>query len=230
MSVPYGSPAPSWHRPPSQVQTPRLEMRYPKILPPKTLSPESPQTVNYTIDAEIMYFNHATSEFETDAANNRKVVTLPMQGGGTPKCVKIPVSFRDDLYPVFSHARCVNCHGRVDPRVARNHDQVLDSGEAYERKCQECHDVREWTNINAPAFWYPSGTLPAIGICNTVKRSQVAQSRASLEHHLTKDKRIKWSFNPGDHVLQPAPGGYAAWQSKMRAWFDSGKPCPPPTG
>jgi hypothetical protein len=210
--------------PGDSVKAFRLEMRYPKIL-----SPGSPQTVNYTIDAEIMYFNHATSEVETNAVNNRKVVTLPMQGGGTPKCVKIPVSFRDDLYPVFSHARCVNCHGRVDPRVPRNHDLVYTSDAEYESKCQECHDVREWTNINAPAFWYPSsGTRPALGICNTVKRSLVAQSRASLEDHLTKDKRIQWSFNPGDHVLQPAPGGYPAWQSKMRAWFDWGKPCPPP--
>jgi hypothetical protein len=100
----------------------------------------------------------------------------------------------------------------------------------------------------------PPGTLPGPGpgplplaksasdICNTVKSSGRASSRATLLQHLgtdylqgapavqNPDRLIQWSFAPMAPVESP-PGGltlmaYTTFGKKSMQWFDAGKPCP----
>lgn len=184
--------------------------------------------VSVTIEAEVT--QSQTPRPDQNPANNRVVVTVPAPG--VPQCVKA-VSFRDELYPVFAHYRCINCHGRVQPNPqagspaypSRRHEAISP------RSCRECHNVEKWTNEGVPVFWNVfSDTMenPAF-VCSRVKQNSV--SRDKLYHHLTKDPRMVWAFNPDSHQLPPkgpAPGGHAAFTQKMMAWFDAGKPCSMP--
>lgn len=145
-------------------------------------------------------------------------------------------SFTRELYPIFQHPRCVNCHGRVDGSTGANHR----GGTQPQELCSGCHRVQDWRNAARSAFWSGSGTAArsALDICRTVKNSPEAQSRQSFLHHVGvgNDHRIAWAFSPTGiknpsaiGLLPPlpaAPGDHANFQQKSMAWFDANKPCP----
>lgn len=179
----------------------------------------------------------------TKSLENYRVGGTTTSGGTTTTGgATTAVSF-NELYGVYSHVRCVNCHGRADPITSgRNHGAVGAVGASS--NCTSCHSgVADWKVTGAPSFWAGSGTATtaksASEICNTVKNSAIAASRQSFLQHVgtdvtgatpaTFDARIKWAFSPTDPV---GAGGavsslsYADFGKKSMQWFDNGKPCP----
>lgn len=183
--------------------------------------------MTFTIDAEVSV-SQSTIPRPENTTNNRQVVTLAAPFVGSPRCLKA-VSFKKELYPVFAHYRCINCHGRVDPVKGHRHTHAPYAPSVSPPNCHSCHNVDKWTNVGVPVFWNVySDNLENPGfICNRVKQN--VSSREKLHDHLTKDPRMRWAFNPDSHQLAPtgsAPGGHSALVQKMMNWFDQGRPCP----
>ena len=142
-----------------------------------------------------------------------------------------------DIWEVYRHNRCVNCHGRVNAQTGVNHGAVGAVGTSA--NCESCHQVSGWRNTNAPSFWSGSAAKSVSEICGIVKGSAQAASRTTFLHHVgtdangtassAQDPLIKWAFNPTAPV--GAGGGisgmsYADWGKKSMQWFDGGKVCP----
>jgi len=132
--------------------------------------------------------------------------------------------FQQALYPVYSHPRCVNCHGRVDPPSGRNHPQTSAA-------CSTCHSVQGWTNAGAPSFWSGSGTAAKSwqDICNAVKNHPKSANRNVFLDHVQNDRLIGWALAPtpiaGNPARPAAPGGRNAFIANSLRWFDEGMRC-----
>jgi len=132
--------------------------------------------------------------------------------------------FGNALYPVYSHPRCVNCHGRVDPPSGRNHLQTSAA-------CSTCHSVQGWTNAGAPSFWAGSGTTARSwqDICNTVRNHPRSATRTGFANHVQNDPLIRWALAPTSIQQRPAlvaaPGGRTAFVTNSLRWFDQGMQC-----
>lgn len=132
--------------------------------------------------------------------------------------------FQQGLYPVYSHPRCVNCHGRVDPPSGRNHPQTSAA-------CSTCHSVQGWTNAGAPSFWSGSGTTAKSwqDICNAVRNHPKSANRNVFLDHMQNDRLIGWALAPtpiaGNPARPAAPGGRNAFIANSLRWFDEGMQC-----
>ncbi len=245
-------PSEVWLIPGESYRLVRFQVDYPSSPPTKTTT-----DVSYTISAEVFYDCCPTSQFETNTANNQQVVTYTFPAGGTPQLMKVVGTdniFKNNLYPVFSHLRCINCHGRTDGNSCRYHlfmwcGSKKDGHDENNNPCSLCHSAPLWTQAGAPTFWQFEGsktgsygttfygaTKSPRDLCYTVKHTFIANSLQAFQAHISGDPRIQWGFNPTDpyqHVQQhpkiaePAPGGYQIWQQNMLTWFNQGLPCPP---
>jgi len=153
---------------------------------------------------------------------------------------KIPVAaiaiqqgfFTMNLYPVYSHIRCVNCHGRVNPTTSppQNHGGIA----ATPTQCGSCHTVPDWRIPRISfSFWYGPSTeaFSAGDICQVVKRSGVhVATRSAFEHHVRDDLLIRWSFAPTPIQNVQKQGitamSYDNFKLGSMQWFDAGMPCP----
>jgi len=58
---------------------------------------------------------------------------------------KEPLEYFQEMMPVYTHARCMNCHGDVNPSTGDNHDGgVIDAGESC--TTSGCHSQADNTN------------------------------------------------------------------------------------
>jgi hypothetical protein len=65
---------------------------------------------------------------------------LPIGNAGAQEQAGDPVKWRNywtQLYPIFMHDRCLNCHGATDPFSGDNHG----GGEVTTERCIECHTL-----------------------------------------------------------------------------------------
>lgn len=134
-------------------------------------------------------------------------ITTVLRAARPPK-----VTFAMDLYPIYSHERCVNCHGAVNQPLGQNHP--TDSS-----NCASCHTMPPgWKNAGAPSFWTGSAAKSAAELC------QLAKNPTHVNTDLTK-----WAFAPTEPAKgnppTPAPGGHANFVQKWNAWANAGKPC-----
>jgi hypothetical protein len=206
-------------------------VRVPNVVSPEPASRQRPIAIEYQIEVEANYLNYEISQVESNTANNRQVTTISFPWGAAPRCIK-GVNFRDEVYPVFAHYRCINCHGRVDPVKLQRHTDAPYAPSDNPPNCTTtCHHVKKWTNAGVPVFWivYGDKVYTPYMLCQKVKEN--TPIRAKLYEHLTQDPRMRWAFDPDGHQLKPngpAPGGHASFIQKMMNWFDQGKPCPSP--
>jgi hypothetical protein len=155
------------------------------------------------------------------------------QPGGEPKPAspvdpaakrKNQLLFRDVLFPVFSHARCTNCHGRVNMVTGANH-AAGPAAQFSNCATSGCHTPKEGF---PPAEWQvPPDSMSfagkdAIAACATLKKHVNAEQFLLL---VRTDELIHWAFNPGKGRV-PAPGGYARFLGKGEEWAKGGSFCP----
>ena len=132
--------------------------------------------------------------------------------------------FRDDLYPALSHARCANCHGRVNMVTGANH-AAGPAAQFSNCATSGCHTPKEgfpaadWQA--APASMWFDGKDP-VATCLGVKKHINAQQFVDL---LKSDELIHWTFNPGKGRV-PVPGGYERYLRKAEEWVQGGGFCP----
>ena len=143
------------------------------------------------------------------------------------------------MMPVFSHARCANCHGGVDPHaesgpLADTHDGGIipmgatcaDSG--CHTQTDDSHPETQWKTA-APHHAF--GGKSAKELCDM--QSPIAQRMKAPEdyfHHLNGDFLIDLAFvgrSGGANTSDPAP---PPMQKKpfliaARAWLDAGAGC-----
>jgi hypothetical protein len=129
------------------------------------------------------------------------------------------VSFTD-LYPVYSHPRCTNCHGGVDPATGHDHPQTTAA-------CSTCHSVPGWAK--APTSFL-NGTTPksASEICTIVKNDPHSASKAAFVDFLQTFGPIGWAFmptSPGGGALSAPPVSKDYFVARSGQWVDAGKPC-----
>ena len=132
--------------------------------------------------------------------------------------------FSEKLFPVFSHARCTNCHGRVNLVTGANHatgpaTQLSNCTTSGCHTPKEGFPPREWQA--APDGMSMAGK-DARAACATLKRHVTAEQYLGL---VQVDELIHWAFNPRGSRL-PAPGGYAAFLKNSEEWVKGGGHCP----
>jgi hypothetical protein len=165
-------------------------------------------TMEVTINADST--NQIT---EVSKANNVCKVTITTVRKGP----QAQVTFAGSLYPIYSHQRCVNCHGAVNQPAGTNH------GGGANPNCVSCH--------TQPPGWKHDGAPSFVGK-NAAALCELAKSSGHVNSSLTQ-----WAFtgsiDDATKVSLPAklphdvvPGGHAAFVQKWKAWETAGKPCP----
>jgi hypothetical protein len=137
---------------------------------------------------------------------SRPVPEVSAQGQATRE----PLDYFREMMPVFTHARCINCHGKVDPSDEQRHD----GGRITDESCTSCHDQADNDNRDAngseirtddwrlapSVVWF---VKPAAGgLVNKTDRElceQMADRVANLgagefRHHLKDDIPIDLGF------------------------------------
>ena len=132
--------------------------------------------------------------------------------------------FAMKLYPVFSHARCTNCHGRVNMVTGANH-AAGPAAQFSNCATSGCHTPKEGF---PPKEWQVAPeSMSMVG-------KDARQACATLKSHINaaqflglvqSDELIHWAFNPGGSRL-PAPGGYASFLRNSEEWVKGGGHCP----
>jgi len=132
--------------------------------------------------------------------------------------------FAQKLYPVFSHARCTNCHGRVNLVTGANH-ATGPAAQFSNCATSGCHTPKEGF---PPKEWQVAPeSMSMVGkdareACATLKRHVTAEQFLGL---VQSDELIHWAFNPGGTRI-PVPRGYADFLRNSVEWVKGGGHCP----
>lgn len=159
-------------------------------------------------------------------------------GGGA----KDPLKLFEPIYPVFTSARCANCHGAVDPINGINHDKIeevpLDAGNMLpgrdgNSQCLECHDESADTSVWRLAPSQLSfGDKAPLELCRQVRddnglRDGDAARFQEFINHLSGDQLIGFAFEGRramvDNDPQPPPMTRAQFVSFAQRWLQEGK-------
>jgi hypothetical protein len=160
-------------------------------------------------------------------------------GGGS---AKDPLKLFEPMYPVFESARCVNCHGVVDPIAGINHDKIegvpLDVGNMLPGQdgnsaCLECHDENAQNSVwrLAPSELSFANKSP-LELCKQIRadnglQSGGAQSFAMFLNHLSNDQLIGMAFEGKRAMTEndpsPPPMDRGQFVSFARRWLQEGK-------
>ena len=146
-------------------------------------------------------------------------------GQASPKAIKENQAiFANKLFPAFSHARCSNCHGRVNLITGANH-ATGPAAQFSNCATSGCHTPKEGF---PPKEWQVAPeSMSMVGkdaraACATLKKHVTAAQFLGL---VQSDELIHWAFNPGGARV-PAPGGYAAFLKDSEEWVKGGGHCP----
>lgn len=169
-----------------------------------------------------------------------------------PKQPRVPLSDEPidlwmKLVPVFSHPRCVNCHGGVDPFYAYTGPPAIEHGgdvvgdpnlspAARVEDCRICHnETQEIEDAWVLAHFVDPGTdffgKTALQICEK-QSHEVTHRRNAVRNwitHLRVDALIRQSFggraggqlDPPD----PPPMEHPAFMEAAQKWLDVGAVC-----
>lgn len=154
----------------------------------------------------------------------------------------------DDVYKVFSHPRCANCHVEDDrPRwsgphygatrvhafnVQRGEDGFGNPG----LRCTTCHFETNAAKLHgppgAPAWhlapvemaWFDKSSAE---ICAQIKDPARNGDRTldEVAEHVRDDPLVGWGWDPGPG-REPAPGSAQEAFSALKRWAEAGAPCP----
>ncbi len=145
--------------------------------------------------------------------------------------------FANELYPIFSHSRCLHCHGGVIPGPATTRVNHRDIGS---QTCANCHNIAGWHVVSSARFvnlGQPDAARnasitvkPWIEVCNLVRTfNPLFPNDQALVSHVQMDTLIGWAFVPGTAPQRaPAgatPGTQTTLAAKFQQWIALGKPC-----
>jgi mono/diheme cytochrome c family protein len=149
-------------------------------------------------------------------------------------------------YPVFMHARCLNCHPVGDVPFqgddSHPHEPPVKRGPEgkgkFAMKCANCHQPENFPGENMPPGnpnWHlPKPEMPLVfegkSACELAIQLKDPQRNGgkSLEqilHHVEEDQLVLGGWNPGDGRSTP-PLSHAEFAKKMRQWVEKGAAIP----
>ena len=153
-----------------------------------------------------------------------------------------------EVYKVFSHPRCVNCHTPDErPRwsgkhygEARYHGMNVRRGPDNmgmpAQRCSACHGEHNAEKLHGPpgaevwllapkemVWWQRSSAQ----ICNQIKDPERngGKTLEEVAEHVLKDKLVLWGWAPGKG-REPAPGSAKETFDLLTKWTAEGAPCP----
>ncbi|HEY3225400.1 MAG TPA: hypothetical protein VGK61_00230 [Planctomycetota bacterium] len=150
------------------------------------------------------------------------------------------------VYPVFMHARCLNCHPAGDAPLQgddnRTHAQNVQRGPEgkgkYALKCANCHQLANLPEPNLPPG-HPNWHLPPPGMRMVFQGKTPGELARQLKdpkqnggktleqilHHVSEDKLVLWGWDPGVGRTKP-PLSHDEFVRKFREWVDKGAAVP----
>jgi hypothetical protein len=132
-----------------------------------------------------------------------------------------PLTLFTKTFPVYTHPRCLGCHGLVKPDTYQNHTRDFQPGMA----CTSCHiDEPDW-RLAPPQFV----NLTARELCNNLAEVVNTRRAAGFMRHLETDRLIIQAFGglaggarePANR-LPPPPVSYDRFKQEARAWVEDG--------
>jgi len=150
------------------------------------------------------------------------------------------------IYPVFMHARCMNCHPAGDAPLqgddSRPHAQSVQRGPdglgMYALKCANCHQDSNLAGENLPPgnpTWHlPPSAMPMVfqgrspgELARQLKdpKQNGGKTLEQLIQHVEEDKLVLWGWNPGGGRTIP-PLTHAEFARKFREWVEKGAAAP----
>lgn len=156
------------------------------------------------------------------------------------------------VYAVFSHPRCANCHVDDDrPRWSGAHYGAAPRYHAFNvrrgadgsgfgnpgLRCTTCHfasnsnelhgppGAENWHLAPAEMAWFDKSSG---AICSQVKdpARNGGRNLAEIAEHVRSDKLVGWGWTPGGG-REPAPGSAEETFAALQVWTSAGAPCPP---
>jgi len=145
---------------------------------------------------------------------------------------KEPLEYFQEMMPVYSHARCMNCHGDVNPSTGDNHDGgVIDAGESC--TTSGCHSQADNTNQSHEDDWKIAPSQVAFvgkdakALCEQMADRVMNFGNQDFMNHLQGDFQIDMGFegrSGGANSGQPAPPPMSKTDFLVAAarWMDEG--------
>ena len=162
-----------------------------------------------------------------------------------------PLDLFAKMYPVFTHPRCINCHGVVqsNPGIIRSVTAethpggwVGDPEDAVD--CGECHNepevlIEAWEFTAPQSMWWIGKNVEELCMLqagqvrnfNRAAGSASQASKGSYLNHLNTDPLITQAFDglaggARDSTLRERPPmDHPAFMAAAKAWVDAGAPC-----
>jgi hypothetical protein len=148
----------------------------------------------------------------------------------------------DNLAPVLTHPRCLNCHTQYDaPRVGdegRAHQPPVRRGMENQgvagMRCTGCHRLRNNEASGVPGA--PNWQLPrpSMGwddrspaeICRSLKDPARNGERTlpDIVMHMKEDPLVLWAWQPGKRRAPP-PMAHPEFVALVEDWVAHGAPC-----
>ncbi len=182
----------------------------------------------------------APSYFSSSAARNATSPVAAKRDDATSIA-----AFRE-AYKVLTHPRCMNCHPSGDSPLqgddSHMHSQNVKRGKdgkgKYALKCANCHQETNLPGENMPPGnpnWHlPPPEMPLVfqgrtagALARQLKdpRQNGGRTLEQILHHVTEDKLVLGSWNPGEGRTKP-PLSHKDFVRKMREWIENGAACP----
>ena len=149
-------------------------------------------------------------------------------------------------YPVFMHARCMNCHPAGDAPLqgdlglvhAQNVQRGPDGRGLFAMKCSACHQSENVEGLRMPPGnpnWHlPPADMPMVFERRSPRelaeqlrdpKRNGGKTLAEILRHVEEDGLVKGCWNPGDGRTKP-PVSHADFAKAFREWVESGAPVP----
>jgi hypothetical protein len=149
-------------------------------------------------------------------------------------------------YPVFMHARCMNCHPAGDAPLQGDrslvHNQNVRRGPdgrgVLAMKCAACHQPANVDGLHMPPGnpnWHlPPAHMPMVFEGRTPRelaeqlkdpKRNGGKTLEEILHHVEKDGLVLGGWNPGDGRTKP-PMPHADFARAFREWVESGAEIP----
>ena len=149
-------------------------------------------------------------------------------------------------YPVFMHARCMNCHPAGDAPLQGEDSRVhmqnvkrgVDGRGVNAMRCANCHQVGNTPGANMPPG-NPNWRLPPANMkmvfqgkspseLATQLKDPAQNGGMSLErllHHITEDSLVLGGWDPGEGRSKP-PMSHDDFVRNVKAWIEQGAAIP----
>jgi len=150
-------------------------------------------------------------------------------------------AFEEQIWPVFVHPRCANCHPAGDVPLQgdeqRPHTMEVDrDSPAVGLPCSTCHrteglDLPDRPPANGHWSFPPANQVfegrTAAELCNQLKDPETTGGRdlEALRHHVEHDTLVLYGWDPGPERTSPAVS-HVDFVAAFQVWLDAGAPCP----